>query len=36
MQNIDNKRRIKLGLVKRALSMRPVRLKVRYLHCGIV
>ena len=36
MQNINKKQRIKLGLFKRALFMLPVRMKVRYLHCGIV
>ena len=36
MQNINNKQRIKLGLIKRALFMLPVLLKVRYLQCGKV
>ena len=34
MHNINNKRRIDLGLVERALFTLQVRLKVRYLHCG--
>ena len=34
MENIKNKRRILLGLVKQALFTFQKRLKVIYLHCG--